>query len=133
MPALKAAFETGLVSFDQVAVVAQAFANPRICSNVAAMDRVFTDKALDPAVDFRDFDRHIRSWADRVDEDDTIDRFQRSHRNRDVRFDEDFDTSWHLSGGCAANDGVEFKQLFDRFVDEQFHLDWAQAKGRRLR
>ena len=130
MPKLKAAFEAGLVSADQVAVLARAFANPRICSKVVEMDAVLTDKALDASVDYRDFDRHVRSWADRVDEDGTIDRFQRSHRNRDARFDQDFDTSWHLSGGCAANDGVEFKQLFDRFVDEQFELDWKEAKAR---
>ena len=130
MPAMAAAFEAGLVSADQVAVIARAFANERIRTHVIDADDQLTALATDPGVDYRDFDRTVRDWADLMDQDGTTDRFQRTHRNRDLRIGQDYDKSWTITGGCAANDGAELSTIFDRFVAEQFELDWAEAKQR---
>lgn len=130
MPVLRAAFQAGEVSADQVGVLALGFANPRVREHIVALDQFFTDTARDPTVDFRAFETLVRDFVDRVDEDGTLARHQRQHANRDAKFVNDFDGSWHLSGGCGPNDGAEFHEIWQRFIDEQFQADVAEARQR---
>lgn len=130
LPLFKAAFEAGKVSADYIALIARAWANPRVRDQLIATEGWFVEQALDPRFDHWAFERLVAGWVDRADEDGAEDRHQRQHRNRDAKLVQDFDTSWRLTGGGGSNDGAELDAIFRRFVEEQFLADWTEAKER---
>jgi hypothetical protein len=127
MPATKAAFEAGRIGLDQVAVIARAYANPRIRLRVARQDEAFAEMAA--SVKHRVFEATVRDWVRRVDEDGTADRSQRTHENRECQLVQDLDGGWQLRARCGSVDGAQLNTILSAFIDAEFHTDWAKARA----
>ncbi len=127
MPVLAGAFGRGEVGVDQVGVVARAFANRRIRSQVVAKDRTFARLAVE--LKCKVFEATVAHWVRRADEDGTTDRSQRNHENRDCQLVQDFDGGWQLRARCGSVDGARLRDILGAFTDAEFHTDWAKARA----
>src|SRR5690606_29394211 len=78
----------------------------------------------------RDFDVLMSYWERLADEDGTIGRNERNHRNRDFRMQQDpLDGSWRLTGRFGALQGAQVKEVFDRFLAAERLEDWEKARA----
>jgi hypothetical protein len=126
MPAFAAAFETGAVSTCVVRRLARLHANPRISDKVEALDHTLVAHAV--AKPYAWFDAHCRDLERVLDEDGADRANERANAGRDVVISQNFDSSWKLGGGCGALDGARLREIFDHFVDAEWHTDWDAAK-----
>jgi len=126
MPELNEAWKAGKIGTCQIQRLARAHSNRRVRAMLVEAQQWFLQRAC--RLSYVDFDRLVTQWVDLVDEDGTTDTNQRTHEGRSARIIQEFDKSWRIDGGCAALQGVEMKTVFDRFIDAEFHTDWAEAK-----
>jgi hypothetical protein len=127
MPAFAGAFDAGEVSACVVRRLARLHANPRIGDKVAALQEQLLEHAVSKPFDW--FDAHCRDLERVLDEDGADQANERANTKRDVLISQNFDTSWKIAGSCGSLDGARLREIFDHFVDAEWHTDWDAAKA----
>ena len=127
MPAFATAFRAGEVSTCVVARLARLHANPRIRDQVEALDQQLLHHARTKP--FAWFDAHCADLERVLDADGADRRNERAHAKRDLSITQNFDRTWNITGHGAALEGARFREIFDHFVDAEWHTDWEVAKA----
>ncbi len=125
LPAVRAAFEDGLVSTAMVNRLGRAYANPRVQDMMAEADPWFASHALADTYEF--FDLVVTQWVALADEDGAEQRDKRADRARNHRMNQNEDGTWNWEGNCAAYDGALTNDIFDAFDKIEFDIDWQWA------
>jgi 5-methylcytosine-specific restriction endonuclease McrA len=127
MPAFSAAFCAGDVSKCVVRRLARLHANPRITEKVEALDDALLEHACSKP--FAWFDAHCRDLERVLDEEGADQANERANTRRDVLLSQNFDTSWTIAGTCGSLDGARLREVFDHFLEAEWHTDWDAAKA----
>ena len=125
LPAVAAAWAGGEVGSDQVARIARVHANVRVRRPLIETEAVFVRKAL--ALDYRAFDLWVTGWVSRIDADGTCDQSQATHTNRSAALVQEYNRGWRLRAAGGELDGLEMREVFDRFIDAEFSTDWDKC------
>ncbi len=121
------ALASGSVGVAQVRELARARANPRCGKQLVDVEEVLVRHAR--ALPFDDFRRVVQRWEALADVDGAHRDHEAAHHNRNA----DGDLSgpeFHFSARGGAAQGAQIKEIFDRFVDAEFHADWDQCMAR---
>jgi hypothetical protein len=122
LPAVRAAFEEGLISTSMVNRLGRAYANPRVQDVMGDADPWFASHALNDTYEF--FDLVVTQWVALADEDGAEQRDKRADQARNHRMNQNEDGTWNWEGNCAAYDGALTKDVFEAFDKVEFDIDW---------
>ena len=124
---IEAAWRRGKLSEDQAAVLARAYANPRVRDRIVANQSWFLKQAKRP---FATFEKRVAQWVNLADDDGAAPKPDPSHVQRDVAIVQDhFAKQWSLRGSFGSLQGSQVHQVWGAYVDAEFFADWAAAEA----
>lgn len=108
----------------QAGVLAKAYANPRVSSELLDV----LDELLDHAAHMQawEFEELVERWTKLVDHDGSFDARQRAHDERSARLGES-DHAFVLRLFGPAVDGEHLRARLQRYIDAEWQLDWARC------
>ena len=125
MPLLKAAFQAGLVGWEQLRVL-ERHLNWRNRDAIIALDAEPTEDAVQR--DHREWRQLVQALCDLADPDGVERAEQDAINARRFNTPAGLDGTVYLDGVFDAARGAVFRRLFTPFVDAEFKRDWEHAK-----
>ncbi|MDQ3542631.1 MAG: 13E12 repeat family protein [Actinomycetota bacterium] len=119
------ALGAGSVGVAQVRELARARANPRCGDQLVEVEEILVGEAM--VLPFEDFRRVVQRWEALADVEGAHRGHEAAHAGRVADADvvgEEF--HFHAHGGTAQ--GAAIGEVFDKFVDAEFHADWELAR-----
>jgi len=123
---LRARLRAGEVGVDQVRAIAKVHANRRCTAQLPNSEALLVEHAL--RLEFQDFAVVLGRWEALADTDGAHRDHNRAHDDRDA-FVVPVGAEVHLRAHCGTTQGAVLREIFDRFVEAQFHADWDTAKA----
>ena len=127
LPECRARFDAGEVGVDQVRLLARVHANPRCADQLPESEASLVDHAR--RLRFDDFVTVVRRWEALADTDGAHRAHELAHGRRTASVVE-------LGVGVVgefrvgAMQGAAMRETFERFCEDEFHADWAEARER---
>ncbi len=127
LPEVAKRFRCGRFGVEQLQLLARVHSNPRVRDRMPEFEEWFIKQH--DRHRFVDFERLVRRWEKLADEDGAVPRAQRIHERRTARFNNEFDGSWKLDGAFGSMQGAQMAELFEYWVQAEWHADWDKAKA----
>ena len=125
-PEIAEAYRAGQLGTDQIRQLGRIHANPRTRSRMVERQGWFLDKAR---LDYDDFAERTNQWMRLTDEDGPTPPNERAHEDRNVRFTQEFDTTWNMIGQFASGQGFQIHEVFEHYVRAETLADWEKARA----
>ncbi len=125
-PDIARAYRAGTLGTCQVRALARTHANVRVRDYMPATQSWFLDKARR---DFSTFNLELDQWRRIMDEDGPTPLNERQHDDRNVRLDQNYDTTWDLMGQFAAGQGMELHEVLEHYIRAELLADWEKARA----
>jgi hypothetical protein len=120
LAAVDEAFAAGEVGVAQVRELARARANPRCGDELFDCERVLLDQAQQLPYD--EFRVCVQRWESAADADGAHRDHEQTHANRRASLNQVGD-GYDLTASGGVAQGATMKEIFDAFVDAEFHAD----------
>jgi hypothetical protein len=121
-PAAAEAASAGVLGVAQLQALARGFANPRCGDQLLLVIDLLIEHAQQ--LSFDEFNLVMRRWEMLADADGSFRDHEAAHRGRTASVKvTDGSVDIRAQGGSAQ--GVSIKEIFQRYVDAEFELDWA--------
>jgi len=127
MPLTEAAFATGRIGAEHVAVLVRARTRD-VVDEFAAAEADLVAAAEEK--DFDEFDRVVRDWRSFVQPDRSERRAKEAEQRREGHASRTFDGLVRVDSWLDPLGGTEFLDELDRIEQELFEADWAEARAR---
>ncbi len=125
-PEIAEAYRAGQLGTDQIRQLGRIHANPRTRSRMVERQGWFLDKAR---LDYDDFAERTNQWVRLTDEDGPTPPNERAHEDRNVRFTQEFDTTWNMIGQFASGQGFKVHEVFEHYLRAETLADWEKARA----
>ena len=121
LPTFAQACLEGRIGVAQMHAVAAVAANPRVKEHLAAADELFAGSAQE--LEFDELSILLRHWEELADANGARSKYDRAIQSRsaNVRF---VGEKAYLDAQGPVHDGVIFEQVLQRFVDEEWQVEW---------
>jgi hypothetical protein len=127
LAAVDEALATGAVGVAQVRELARARANPRCGRELADCEEVLLADAT--SLPYDEFRRCVQRWEALADADGAHRDHEQTHAARAASFVE-FGNGYHLAARSGVAQGAAMEEIFNQFIDAEFHADWDEARTR---
>lgn len=123
---IDAVFQACELGVDQIRLLGRVFSNRRIRAAFIDQQDWFIARAEELC--FNDFADVVAAWLELADQ-DGADPHDRAHLNRDCTLTQNsLSKVWETKATQAPNAGAIDKEIFDAYVEAEFHKDWEHAK-----
>lgn len=119
-------FQSGGIGVDQIRLLGRVYANRRIQGEFVDQQGWFIAQAQE--LSFDDFEQVVAAWVELTDQ-DGLDPADRAHQDRNCTMVQNaMSKGWETKAAQAPNAGAIEKEIFDAYVEAEFHRDWEAAK-----
>lgn len=127
VPEVRVAGHAGRLGVSQVRLLARLHANPRCAEQLPGSAELLVDHA--ETLTFNDFAVVVERWQTLADADGAHDAHERAHSGRDAHVSI-VDKRAYFEGRGGVLAGTVIKEIFDRFCETEFHVDWDAGAAR---
>jgi Domain of unknown function (DUF222) len=127
IPAARSAAHAGEVGVPQLRLLAKVFANPRSADQLPDSASLLVGHA--GSLWFEEFSVVLRRWEALADADGARDAHERAHTGRDAHVSV-VGERVYLDANGALIAGAHIEEIFSRFCDTEFRVDWDAGAAR---
>lgn len=127
LPAVAAAYDAGTIPTAHVRAIVRVASNPRVQEYLAVADPVFAEQAsCEP---YEAFAAWLREWERLADADGAARDADAAHARRRATVHADDEGGVSVDARLAGLEGAVVAEVFDRYLEAEWHADWADARA----
>lgn len=125
LPEMQRTYRRGLIAEPNMRRIANAWCNERIRAKLIESESQILERAL--TLNHPHFCQFMTGWVRLADEDGARRDDETTHDKRKASMVENFDRGFTFEGQCGSLQGAMMREIWSRFTQAEFELDWAAA------